>query len=101
MSSTQQEIKAIRKNVDALQHKMAEKIDAKASDKINSILDPENMSRLAQDAGKSLSRYFRTKKKQAIHAKESCEKTVKKHPFAAATAAFSTGLLIAFLFKKK
>lgn len=97
MSTQQQELTQLKKDMDKLKAEM----ETEVQDRINDALNKKTITDMANDAGKNLNRFFTKQKNNAINAKESCEESVKAHPFYSVLGAFAGGAILAALLTRR
>ena len=59
------------------------------------------LQQLAQQAGEELAAFWTKKQVQLHKTRTSCEKMIRQHPLASTATAFTCGLLLALLMKRK
>ena len=102
MTTTQQEVKVLKKEVAELKDTLSEQAEQKYYNIAAKATDvKDEVSRIAHIAGQNISHFIGNKQEQLIDAKDRTERTIKNRPFTSAAIAFGAGVLLTALIKKK
>lgn len=100
MTAIEKEIQALKKDIQHIKQEGKKAMNGALNDKV-SFLHPEHLRSMAYQAGKEVSAYMHNKGEQVKQVVNTCEGTIKKHPFTTTAAAFAVGAILAALLRRK
>ncbi len=101
MSTAQQEIKQLRRDIEALQNTLADQLEETvANGKSRTKLAQEEIERAARNAGVQARTFINNNKERAIDARDRTQAEIIKRPLTSAAIAFAGGVLLSRLFSK-
>ena len=98
--NAQQEIKALKKDINAIKELLVETVEEKTPANGNGgapSLNMEHLQELAYDAGRNARQFYASKRKQAMEIADEGKEAVQAHPFKSAAIAFAGGALLSAL----
>ncbi|WP_417320057.1 DUF883 family protein [Emcibacter sp.] len=102
MTAVEKELKTLKKDFAELKEILAEQAKDKASNGHGRFhVTRDELQAMASRAGENVRDFITDKKERYEDVRDKCETTVKAHPFATTAAAFTGGLLIATLLRRK
>ena len=101
MTTTADELKALKREVKELQGMLAEKElkTGNGSAATHYMMTRDEIQSIANNAGKNLREFFRTKGEQIDHARASTESRIKERPFTATAIALGVGTLAGLMLR--
>lgn len=102
MSTTQQEVKVMKKDITQIKNMLADHMDgAPSNGQSKTVFNKEDLQQMAHQAGQGVRAFVSAKQQELGNAKEACENTIKERPFTSAAVAFAGGVLVTTLLKGK